>query len=293
MSNGLNTPSSWNATSQHYQEKNRIIAAWLVVGICLLAILTGSGLGLKYMSLEQTEIACLGAFKNRLPLTIRGVRIHYCYNRQLFFSSNWLSPPISGEGGQIDLQEALRVTPSVKTFLETYSQTFLSKNLGDIYLMGELLFFGTHYGGTYGQSSVFIEVRSVQENYTDDYVTSQLHAEFSSILMNKYPFPSEAWTSVNENGFKYSDNAVEMLSQDGIFDQSDYLLKEGFLSKYSTSNLENDFNDIAFEMFNQPSRLSNLAKGYEKIRQKVNLAVQFYKEVDPGIQIDTCFDELH
>ncbi len=261
----------------------------LFIAVLLASLL---GIGIWLYGKQYDEIGCLSAYRDKLPLTIHGVKIHYCYHPQVFFSNAWLQPPISGQGEQVNLEDALRVVPAIEAFVRSYNATFLEANLQDIYLLGAMVFYGEHYGGTYTAHAVFIEVGSEKENYTVDFVTSQLHAEFSSILMKNYPFPSSTWNNINDHGFKYSQNDVQMLGQPGLYDQHQALLKQGFLNKYSTTNLENDFNDIAFELFTQAPHLCFLAKGYEKIREKVNLAVTFYRRIDPQIKLEDCYKDL-
>ena len=258
----------------------------------VVAMIASISLVISLWGSHGNEISCLSSYRSKLPLSIHGVAIHYCYNPQRFFSNAWLHPPISGQGGQVSLPEGLRVVPAIENFVRAYSRDFLTQNLQDIYLLGEMIFYGQHYGGTYSQQAIYIEVHSVGENYTNDYVTSQLHAEFSSILIHNYPFPWESWTEINDPNFKYSENPIMLLGEAGLYDQNDNLLNQGFINQYSTTDVENDFNDMAFLLFNQSNQLCDLAERYSKISAKVKLVVAFYQKNDPEIHLSPCYKNL-
>lgn len=51
---------------------------------------------------------------------------------------------------------------------------------------------------------------------------------------------------------------------------------QGFLSNYSLSNLENDFNVFAEVALTEPGRLKELSAEYPRIRQKTTMLMEFY-----------------
>jgi hypothetical protein len=112
-----------------------------------------------------------------------------------------------------------------------------------------------------------------------------MHAEFSSILLKNYGFPSDEWQAINKPSWRYFGSGSEMLGEKGLYDQTEELLAEGFLSRYSQASLEEDFNVFADWVFTKPDRLRELASTYERIRKKYQVVIKFYKSIDPTIDI--------
>ena len=163
----------------------------------------------------------------------------------------------------------------------------MKKNLTDIYLIKGLKFYGKDFGGAYGKSALYINSEGESKGYSEQYLLSTMHSEFSSIFFCNYwsEFPKKAWYAANVEGWEYEGTGVEMLGQEDIFSQSEELLGRGFLVKYSQSSLENDFNMFAFRAFTRAERLEELVAKYERIKKKYELVVQFYEKIDPGIRI--------
>ena len=112
-----------------------------------------------------------------------------------------------------------------------------------------------------------------------------MHAEFSSILFHRYEFPRQEWQATNKPGWKYVGTGFDMLARNDSYDQTPALLENGFLEGYSQASMEEDFNGLVQWAFAKPDRLSKLFVKYERIRKKYQLVIQFYKTVDPNIEI--------
>jgi hypothetical protein len=238
-------------------------------------------------SLKSTLFALI-LFVQAIPVIIHGVEVHSQYDAIAFFPFSWRVEPISCTGTQVDLREAQRIYPLIEDFASDFSSDVLADNLRDIYLLDELECYGSSYGGTNSRTAVYITVGSLGEGYTNEYLYSILHEEFSSILMRNYPFPEAEWALVNENDFAYSENAVEVVDQDGITRQTHELLEGGFLLQYSTTSLENDFNQFAGWLFSQETELCELRRQYRRIEKKAVLAINFYHSIDSAIRFSQC-----
>lgn len=224
-----------------------------------------------------------------LPPTIRGVRIHYQYDRAAYFPSSWLESPTNCQGSQVEIPEAERMVPLIEEFASTYSQSTLHGHLTDIYLLGSLRCYGKEYGGTNSTSAIYIRVDHASEGYDGHYLLSTLHAEFSSILWRQHSFPTGEWQAMNPPGFEYSNNAVTVLGQAGITDKpAPELFCGGFLTRYAASDLEDDFNEYAGAIFVESQELCEYRVRCKAIAAKAWLAIEFYKSVDPGIKIPAC-----
>jgi hypothetical protein len=251
----------------------------VILGLSALLILWMTGYLGKEFNLRQT---------NGLPGTVKGIVIHYQYEPSRFFPEEWLQDPIHCDGAQVDLSEAQRVIPLIEDFASAYDPRTLDINLTDIYLLSELRCYGKTYGGTNSLSALYIKVGSRERGFTDPFLLALLHMEFSSILMRNYTFPAEEWAAINEQDFVYAENAVEIVEQEGLEDPAPEYLEQGFLNRYATTSLENDFNEFVSWLFVQPEELCRLRIEYEKIEQKSDLAMQFYASVDPTIEWPVC-----
>ncbi len=216
-----------------------------------------------------------------------GVTVHYKYDAEAFFPPSWLRKPISGRAYQMPEKEVERLLPVVEKFLSAYPKRVIQENLTDIYLVSDLEFYGQGFGAAYRDSSLYVNSDGQAEGYTEEFLLSQMHSELSSIFLRNYSseFPEEAWKSANINGWEYRGTGVEMLGQADVFCQSEDLLEKGFLLKYSQTSLENDVNMFAFWAFTRPEQLQKLASRYERIGRKYQLFVEFYRRIDPAINI--------
>jgi hypothetical protein len=218
---------------------------------------------------------------------IAGVAVNYDFDPAIFFPTSWNTHDTC-RGEPLDFDTVSHIIPVVKRFTAAYSQDILRRNLSNIYLLGRLVCGGHDYGGTYTGRSVYVVSRALDDGFSDAFVYSVLHAEFSSILMHNYPFPAQEWAAINEPSFIYSDNAPQMVDQPEMYDRSDALFSGGFLRLYATTSLENDFNELAEWLFDQSDELCGYRRQYARVEQKAALAIRFYQSVDPAMSFPTC-----
>jgi hypothetical protein len=215
-----------------------------------------------------------------------GVEVHFLYEPKRYFPRDWRAAPISATGAQLPLDEVERVLPVIRTALERYPRQLIRDNLSDIYLVSGLSLFGEPYGGTYDDSAIYMTSEGAAAGYTETEVRATLHHEFSSILMYGYGFDFGTWQAINERGFVYPDNALEIIGRAESYEFNDALLSQGFLSGYARSSIENDINVMAEWLFTQRAYLQVLAGRYDRIDRKMHIALQFYKAIDPTIEFD-------
>lgn len=208
-----------------------------------------------------------------------GVVIHYRYEQRSFFPDRLKSANASQEA----LWRIKRLIPVFEEFFSAYPVTLIRQNLSALYVAKDIRFSGKIYGGTYLNAAIYINT-----NARDSFVLGTLHSELSSILMHKYSFPSSNWTAVNIPGWSYSGTGFEMLGEKDLDSDHEERLRHGFLKRYAQSSLENDFNEFVALAFTSPRVLCELVSKYERIRKKNLLVVEFYKSIDPRIDIPTC-----
>ncbi|MGE4457351.1 MAG: hypothetical protein AB7E13_10460 [Arcobacteraceae bacterium] len=211
-----------------------------------------------------------------------GVKINTVYRDTLFFPKKWLQAPIFATGKQISPSQLPRALSITDTFLSQYPLDILHKHLHTIFFLEELSFYSKKYGGTSNHRSKAIYITVKEKTHSDDYLLGLMHSEFSSILFHSYTFPTKEWESLNPASFKYVGKGHFMLGQTDLYGQSEILLKQGFLVKYSQANVENDFNQIVRWLFTKPNDLALLMQKYPIIKAKVALTIRFYRSIDPA-----------
>ena len=93
--------------------------------------------------------------------------------------------------------------------------------------------------------------------------------------MRKYSFPEQEWRSINQDSFGYSENAVQVVEQDTIREQTDDLFEAGFLTRYATTSVENDFNIFVEWLFSQGTELCEIRSQHERINKRPNWQLSF------------------
>ena len=211
-----------------------------------------------------------------------GVQVHFLYQSSRYFPYDMGSM----KAAQPPLDDVERLLPFAREFLSHYPKRLIRENLSDIYLTSQLSSYGRGYGGTYEDTSIYVNGADGQYRNGDLHVRGTFHHEFSSILMYRYDFPFDAWQAVNDADFVYPDNSFELLGTAESHAFSETLLRAGFLGGYARSSLENDFNVMASWLFTRRDELHHLARNFDRIDRKMRIARDFYRSVDPAIDLD-------
>ncbi|MCK5675552.1 MAG: hypothetical protein KAH99_00895 [Verrucomicrobia bacterium] len=214
------------------------------------------------------------------------VQVHYQYNPNLFFPPEWQIPSLALSASEIEVGEVVRLIPIIQQFLATHPISVVRTDLEHIYLLRELSFRGKRYGGTHKDKSIYIICNGTDNRYNTEFMLCRLHSEFSSILLEHHPFPTDAWTQLNPEGFTYSGNGFEVVDNPSCYDSTDRSCSEGFLLNYCRSSLENDFNMISSWLFTKKSELDAISQQHRKIQQKQAMAEQFYISVSGQYSFD-------
>lgn len=205
-----------------------------------------------------------------------GIHVMYEYSER-FFPNDWLQPPISAHGQQIAYAEVGRMEPIINDFLAQYSYAFLQVNLHKIHLLKRLYLYDREYhAGAYGKTDIYLNNHA----HTSDYLLGKLHNLFSYMLYRNYGpnfFPTEEWSAINDSEFKYGVTEVTYLS-------TEELMAIGLLEKYSMNSIEADFTVFVDWIFSKPEKLQELCEKHDKIREKYNLVIQFYDQMNSGVE---------
>lgn len=171
----------------------------------------------------------------------------------------------------------------IEAALTTYPKGFVSKFINAIYISGPMLMEGAEAGGTYSRNSIILSNISDKNGTNFNYENSLrgVHHELSSLIYLRSPFVNLAWQGLLPESWNPTSSNYEALTQDRSIGP-DY--ENGFLSTYSKTNIENDFNIFAEFAFSEPEKLRDLAAKYPTIAKKLSLFITAYKQVLPEYQ---------
>ena len=217
------------------------------------------------------------------------------------FPASWLEAPFYQAARPIDPSRKDRARAIVRWALRKYPASVVARTIARdrIYILEELkVYRSLQFAGTASHKAVYLVVRDKSQGYTDKFVESVFHQEYSTLLMNRYlkHLDRKAWGAVNPESFAYlgpnswdrvrgKDGGARAMTETGgarLLTTDAGRLEQGFLVRYSTSSLENDVNGYAAALFaNDPSFWANVEK-YPAVRKKADLAIEFYHRIDPA-----------
>lgn len=200
-----------------------------------------------------------------------------------FLAPEWRRPPVNGRVTEIGRLELSRYARLLREVLAQYPEKVLRQNLDAVYLSGSLELYGQQYGGTSIGRSIYLTSSGREEGFDDLYMEQLFHHEFSSILMRDYRLPVDEWLAANPPDFQYSTRIQEILhaiATNRETEGSEELYRQGMLTRYSTSTVENDVNVYAETVFTDPVRMKELTAEYPTVRKKYLLLKAFYLSID-------------
>lgn len=216
---------------------------------------------------------------------IKKIRIQFEYSSSIFPES-WQEPPVNAWGDTISASEITRSKTIMIKALNKYPDAVLTENLNTVYFLKKMKYFGVPYGGTNSYNAVYIANDGTGSGYSDLYIEQTFHHEFSSILFRKYAafLNTDDWKSANLSGFDYNDpeNGVGSIRKNESSQDIDtFFCKQGFLTQYALSSMENDINTIAQNLFSPSQGFWRIVNDYPLIEKKVKLLIAFYNKISP------------
>ena len=204
------------------------------------------------------------------------------------FPKRWRSSTINANAEPLSDSEKERSVAILETAFTKYPKKILQENLDVVYVVKRLKYRGISAGGTNSRKRVYLANRGKSAGYTNVWVEGAFHAEFSSILLRNFPefFDHDAWTNANGENFEYGFSGVDAVQQGKARKRFEKRFhEEGFLHQYAKSTLENDFNAISELLFTGNPRFWSVVDEHAKVRIKVEIAVQFYEQIDSSFSM--------
>jgi len=192
------------------------------------------------------------------------------------FPKAWLKGKIKARADSPDWFKIATDTTEIRIAVSKYPQNLIQKKIRNIYLVGDLRFSGVYFTGTISNNVLYIASKANKD------IQRTFHHEFSSILLRNY-----APTAFETKWKKISPELLNCKSttaiKDGYFslEHNASLLNKGYLSAYSLSNWENDFNMYAENIFSGDPHFWKLVNDYPVIKVKAKLVMDFYQQVHP------------
>jgi len=208
------------------------------------------------------------------------------------FPENWYSDEINAHTTPLPSSEKKRSIAVLFATLDKYPLHIIQEHLIEIYLFGVLEFFNQGYAGTYSDNTLYMSNGGVDEGFTDGFIEQTFHHEFSSILWYAHPdlLDTIAWKKLNK--IDYGDGGIQALIDDNDSQTFDtYYNDRGFLFQYASSDLENDINSFAENLFAPTLEFRNALKKHPVLRKKMALLIAFYTALDPSLK-SSFFAEL-
>lgn len=203
--------------------------------------------------------------------------------KSTIFPASWLDKKINAKATAADTAGFHNDSVFIAKAFSKYPDDIIIKEVKKIQLLGRLRFNGENFFGTNSRYDLYI---ALEDN---DEIERTFHHEFSSMLLRNHPSykTEEEWKKLSPELLSTS-SAAAMKAGYYSTDYAPELLEKGYISKYSLSNWENDFNMYAEEIFCGGKTFWQLADKYPKLLQKTKLIIRFYQE-----KIWSGFDEVY
>lgn len=185
---------------------------------------------------------------------------------------------------KIDSRQISKARMVVTSFSSRYDERLLRKSLASVNIVKDFRIGKSIYSGTYWKNKIILKVPRAHSIY---YLERVLHHEYSSILLRKYPLSRSDKRLWSRNSARYGGRKLRdyyLRNGKGSRTERKSLLRQGFLTPYSATTFENDFNILAEYIFMKPERFKYLARIYPRIRVKRAIAIKYYCKLGAKIK---------
>jgi hypothetical protein len=225
---------------------------------------------------------------------IGGVRVSFGTEKKMF-PCRWHNKEIDAEAAQLNQSEIPRVKEILSKAFSKYPAGMPDQYLDRIFAEKSLRFYGYPYGGSYSKKTLYLTLDETNPLNTDQFLEQRFHHELSSILWkeNIRHLDLEKWQSFNAPGFVYGEGGLDAI-RSGIaaMETDPGYFTIGFINRYAMTEIEQDINVMAQNLFCGGPGFWKIVDENERIRGKVILLIGFYHELDAGFT-ETYFRNLN
>jgi len=208
------------------------------------------------------------------------------------FPEYWYTEEINAQTTPLPTAEKKRTLNVLSAALEKYPIHVIKRHLAELYIFGKLEFFNQGYAGTYSENILYLANEGIAEGYSNGFIEQSFHHEFSSMLWYANPelLDTTAWKKLNN--MDYGDGGIQALIDDNDSQEfDDHYNERGFLFQYAASDLENDINSFAENLFAPTLEFRDALKKHPVLRKKMAMLIAFYTALDPSLN-SSFFAEL-
>jgi hypothetical protein len=172
-----------------------------------------------------------------------------------------------------------RLLPVVKDVLRQYPAALRDEMLDEVRVVGKLKSNGTPFLGRAVPDKDLFEI-AMRNRTTKEGLQRTMHHEIAHLIEHEVTFPSLRWAAIN--GKPYANKSIKRKEGEARpATESNSLFRDGFVSRYATKNIHEDFAEFAEMAFTRPDRLRELARKYPRIDEKLKLFTALYESI-PG-----------
>lgn len=214
---------------------------------------------------------------------VRGIRVSFLTADKMFPCS-WYKKKIGAQAESLSAADAPRAKAILERAMAKYPERFLARYLEKVWVLKSMKFYGYPFGGTYTKKKVYLAFDETNATNTDQYMEQRFHQELSSILWreNHRKLDLAAWYECNPRGFEYGEGgAVAIAYGTASMDTDPGYFNIGFLNRYAMTEVEQDINVIAQNLFAGGPEFWKIVDTSPGIRGKALLLIGFYHSLDP------------
>jgi len=234
------------------------------------------------MKAPLTAIALI-LFFCQLPAQSQGPEIILNQASADIFPQGWRSGRVNASAQPLLDTEVERLRGIVKRALGKYPPALLETTLKKVHGLGHLEYHGVATGGTRSASAIYVVCKP---HYSDAAVERIIHAEYSSVLFQKFAqnFDAGAWQRQNAEGSTYLGSGVAAVKAGKVSGQATPELQEqGFISEYAKASIEEDFNSHVARIFMGDETYWQTLEKHPRLKAKTGLLIAFYQKLDPSM----------
>jgi len=212
-----------------------------------------------------------------------GVRVAFGVEKKMF-PSRWYRKTVDARAVALASSQIPRATGIIRNALSKYPSGMADHYLDRVFVMKNLWFYGYPYGGTFTRKTLYLTLDETNPLNTDKFLEERFHHELSSILWkeNLRKLDLEKWVSFNPNGFVYGEGGLDAIRSGTASMETDPgYFGIGFINRYAMTEIEQDINVMAQNIFDGGPEFWMIVDSNERIRGKVLLLIGFYHSLDP------------
>ena len=224
-----------------------------------------------------------GVLANAQDTVLDGVRVAFGVEKKMF-PSRWYRKTVDARAVALASSQIPRATGIIRKALSKYPSGMADHYLDRVFVMKNLWFYGYPYGGTFTRKTLYLTLDETNPLNTDKFLEERFHHELSSILWkeNLRKLDLEKWVSFNPNGFVYGEGGLDAIRSGTASMETDPgYFGIGFINRYAMTEIEQDINVMAQNLFDGGPEFWKIVDSNERIRGKVLLLIGFYHSLDP------------